>query len=92
MTQVLVVYRRSTGTLIAQESLGDDLAAATRIRFEREMRERTDPDVEVVVLSSSSDDVMQQTHGRYFKDAVQLWSALDKAAESADLIKQAGSL
>jgi hypothetical protein len=85
VTQVLVVYRRSTGELVEAESLGDDFAAASKTRFARELSERGDPDVEVVLLSSSSDAAMQRTHSRYFKDLRQLWSEIGAAATGTDV-------
>jgi len=79
MTQVLVVYRRSTGELMECRNFGEDFASASRIRLEREMSERKNPDIEVVVLSSSSDDAFRQTHGRYFKGIEQLWAEIGTA-------------
>lgn len=79
MTHLLLVYRRSTGRLLDSEDLGQDGARATQRRFERELIEKDDPDVEVVVLSGSSTDAMRRTHARYFKQLDQLANDMEQA-------------
>jgi hypothetical protein len=76
----LLVYRRSAGRLAEPpQDLGSDRDAALRVRFERERRERADPDVEVVVLGAASLDALKRTHARYFKTFDELVSDLDHA-------------
>jgi len=49
-----------------------------RTRFAEERRHRDDPDVEVVVLVSSSKDELLKTHSRYFRSAEEI---LEHAAD-----------
>lgn len=80
MKYFLLVYRRSAGRLEEPpRDLGSDQEAALKIRFERERRERRDPDVEVVVLGAPSLDALKRTHARYFKSFAELVSDLDHA-------------
>lgn len=76
MKYFLLVYRRSIGRLEECRDLGSDREAALKVRFERERRERTDPDVEVVVLGSPSLEALKLTHARYFKSFGELVSDL----------------
>jgi len=66
MTQILLVYRRSSGELIEWEDLGSDRANASMVRNARERLEKDDPDVEVVVLSAPDRATAMRTHARYF--------------------------
>ena len=68
----LLVYRRSTATLVEIRDLGKDGAKALAERFAIEKRERRDPDIEVVILSARSEDSLKNTHSRYFKTISQL--------------------
>ena len=79
MKYFLVVYRRSTAYLLDCQDLGEDPKGATAKRLERELRERADPDVEVVVLSAPSKEALVETHSRYFKTASQLATALARS-------------
>jgi len=72
MRQFLVVYRRSVGRLLACEDLGTDRAAALAQRFERERREKDDPDIEVILFSAPSEAALMRTHARYFRTEEQL--------------------
>jgi hypothetical protein len=82
MKQFLIVYRRSAGEILSMEDLGTvDPATAMRKRFALEMREREDPDVEVVLLAAASREALMRTHSRYFKSSGQL---------AADLVKAVG--
>jgi hypothetical protein len=80
MKQFLLVYRRSAGEILALEDLGSiDPNAAMRRRFDLEMRERANSDVEVVLLSASSQEELVRTHARYFKTSEELTSDFAKA-------------
>ena len=70
----LLVYRRSTAELISCKDFGEDRAAALAARFAAEMTQRTDPDVEVVVLSADSRETLAATHSRYFRTMSELVS------------------
>ena len=63
----LIVYRRSSRQLIECVDLGTDGDGALKQRFEREKREKNDPDVEVVLLSAQSLGALKRTHSRYFE-------------------------
>jgi hypothetical protein len=47
---------------------------ALRARFAAEDAQRSDPQMEVVLLSSTSREAIERTHARYFKTAQQLVS------------------
>ena len=71
MTNVLVVYDRSTGRLLREqeyEHRRDALAA----RFAAESQYRDQAEVEIVVLGAKSRDDLLRTHARYFMSLGQL--------------------
>jgi len=73
MSHFLVVYDRSTGELRElTEFSEDETDRASRARLERELAERTHPEVEVVVLTSPSRAALERTHARYFKSVHEL--------------------
>ncbi len=73
MSHFLVVYDRSTGELCELTEFGDDEAdRAARARLERELAERTHPEIEVVVVTSPSRAALERTHARYFKSVSEL--------------------
>ena len=82
MKDFLLVYRRSTATLLECRELGEDRAKALAERFAVEKREEADPDVEVVVLSAASKDALMNTHSRYFKTISELASDLSAGIAS----------
>jgi hypothetical protein len=75
----LIVYRRGEGRLLECRDLGTDRALATAERFSAEKRYVTDPDVEVLILSARSREVLERTHSRYFRTARQLTEDLRTA-------------
>lgn len=77
MIHYLLVYERSTGRLKECLDLGTDSVAALAERFDRERRESSDPDVEVVLLSAQSRDELMRTHARYFKSVGELAADLE---------------
>lgn len=69
----MVVYDRSTGELRELTEFGADEADhAARTRLERELAERTHPEIEIVVVTSPSRKALERTHARYFKSVREL--------------------
>ena len=65
----LVVYNRRTGANTLREFPPGQGREAIRARFEAEQNNLSDPDIEVVVLSSHSKEDLLRTHSRYFRSA-----------------------
>ena len=64
----LVVYNRREGRLLEiQDYQRNERERALKDRFSRELKERADPDVEVVLLGAESREALGKTHARYFK-------------------------
>lgn len=78
-----MVYRRSTGELLACEDCGADLDGVALRRSATEMERKDDPDVEVVVLSARSREALMRTHSRYFKGVRELTADLVAALPGA---------
>lgn len=72
MENFLVVYNRRTGESDVREFPAGRGREAIRERFVQERLYRDDPDVEVVVLSSSSREELLKTHSRYFRSAEEI--------------------
>lgn len=72
MKHFLIVYSRARGETLEVREFDGDRAPALRARFERELSERGNPDIEVVLLSADSRDTLERTHGRFFKTSEQL--------------------
>lgn len=72
MKQFLVVYRRSSGLLKEFKELAGDRQNSSRQRVEAELVAASDPDLEVVVLNSESEENLRKTHSRYFLTADRL--------------------
>ncbi len=72
MENFLVIYNRRTGKSSVQEFPAGSGRQAVRERFAQERLHRGDPDVEIVVLSSSSREELMQTHSRYFRSAEEI--------------------
>ena len=67
MKLFVIEYERPTGTLrLCQEFPETEYAAAARLRFERDLANREHPEVETVLLGSTSLETLKHTHGRYF--------------------------
>jgi hypothetical protein len=64
-----VIYNRRTGASTLQEFPEGSGREAIRERFAQERLHRGNPDIEVVVLGSSSRDELLKTHSRYFRSA-----------------------
>jgi hypothetical protein len=78
---VVLVYQREEGRLHLQESY-EDSTIAMRRRFELE-RLPEYADMEVVVLSADSVEILHETHGRYFYTTSQLVQKLRDAINNA---------
>ncbi len=73
MSYFLLLYSRSKGELIEiDEFPPEQRETAFRLRLEREIAHRRNPDVEVVVLSAPSRADLERTHSRYFKSVSEL--------------------
>jgi hypothetical protein len=83
VTNFLLVYERSTGKLLECEDLGSDAAKALERRAVHERSNRGNPDIEVVVLSTTNREALMQTHARYFSTVGQLTANLGALAESS---------
>jgi hypothetical protein len=76
----LLVYERSAAKLMSMVEFADG-GAALDARFAAERTHRGNPDVEVVVLSAKSEDVLRHTHARYFYSTGQLMEKLVRLVE-----------
>jgi hypothetical protein len=74
MSRFLIVFNRNSGRTLEVRSVGPSAGAATRARLEAEESHRTDKNVEVVVLSSTSEANLRRTHARYFESVSELAS------------------
>lgn len=72
MPQFLIVYNQQTGDVELTPYTDDQRDAARDHRFELERLHRLDPHIEVVLLSARSEEVVRQTHARYFKSVREL--------------------
>jgi hypothetical protein len=81
MVHVVLVYQREVGLLHVQETY-DDGDTAMRRRFVLE-RLPEYADMEVVVLSARSIEILHETHGRYFYTAAELLRQLRDAIKAA---------
>jgi len=72
MENFLVVYNRRTGASHVRKFPAGRARDAIRERFNQERLHRHDPDIEVVVLSSSSREELLKTHSRYFRSAEEM--------------------
>lgn len=73
MSQYLIVYRKSTGTVEqCNEYSNTDLATVLKERARLERMYGAQGDVEVVVLGARNTDDLVKTHSRYFKSLREL--------------------
>ncbi len=83
MTYFLIVFDRRAGKLLQlKEYSKKQVAAAIKKRTLEEKRALATADVEVVMISAPSEEVLRQTHGRYFKTVSEL------AREGQELLKK----
>lgn len=74
------MYERPKGKLLSIVEFSD-ADEALDARFAAERIHRGNPDVEVVVLSAKSEEVLRRTHARYFYSTGQLVENLVRAVE-----------
>ena len=67
-----MVYNRRTGANTLREFPEGSGREAIRERFAQERLHRKNPDIEVVVLGSSSREELLKTHSRYFRSAEEI--------------------
>ena len=72
MRNYLVVYNRRTGANTVREFAAGCGREAIRERFALERAHRGEPDIEIVVLGSSSREELLKTHARYFRSATEM--------------------
>jgi hypothetical protein len=73
VAQYLIVYDQRDGRIDILEEFSDvERDAALNRRFELELKHRSDPLIEVVVLGAASRDDLMATHARYFKSVSEL--------------------
>ena len=72
MPQFLIVYNQRTGDVHLDAYDDDQRDQALADRFELERLHRLEPHMEVVLLSARSEDLLRQTHARYFKTVREL--------------------
>ena len=73
MKYFLVVYDQRAGSLVSIEEFEErQREIASRARATLEEQHRESPEIEVVVLGSSSRETLMRTHGRYFKSIGEL--------------------
>jgi len=68
MKRFLVIFNRSSGTLLELRDMAGSANEAMTARLEAEERFRQDSAVEVVVLGANSRADLITTHARYFKN------------------------
>jgi hypothetical protein len=63
---LIVFDRKARRILDLQEFTASQHRKALDALFEREMQERLDPNLEVVLLAAESEEALRHTHRRYF--------------------------
>jgi hypothetical protein len=81
MRHFVLVYYREQGQLLLQEDYAD-VEMAMRRRFELERLPQY-ADMEIVVLSARSVEVLHETHGRYFYTLPELMRKLRETITAA---------
>ncbi|MDO9355771.1 MAG: hypothetical protein Q7T55_18885 [Solirubrobacteraceae bacterium] len=71
MAHFLLIYDRSTGTLVRQEQY-DSGVDAMRARFKAEIEFDGRDEIEVAALDAASEEDLRRTHGRYFLTLAEL--------------------
>jgi hypothetical protein len=82
MKYFLITYDRSTGAYSVKD-FGAMREHAMSARFQLEREHRADPEIEIVVLASDSQESIERTHPRYFHTASELAGNL-AASESPE--------
>lgn len=80
MNYFLIVYDTAAGQILELKRFGDlQRALALNKRFERELVERDNRNIEVVLLSAESEDELRRTHSRYFESSAELAESIGKS-------------
>lgn len=66
----LLVFDHHRGELVSEKSFGTDSEAAMKAYAECELRHRSDPMIEIVLIGSDSLDTVRLTHANYFDGTV----------------------
>lgn len=80
MKHFLIIYDRTAAKLLELREFSDsERDAASAARLEADKRTKTQPNIEVVILTSDSLQTIKKTHAGYFKTIQEL--ILDMMAE-----------
>lgn len=79
MKYFLLEYNKPAEHLVRVDEF-PDYGSASVARLKAELRNRRNPDVEIVVLGADAQEDLRRTHGRYFLSTSQLVSSLGRAA------------
>jgi hypothetical protein len=82
MRYFLVVYNRITGAVDVKDFAASQREQALEERFAREVKERRQPEIEVVVLGAESRAALERTHARYFHSVEELVHNVEELAAS----------
>jgi hypothetical protein len=82
MRYFLVVYNRITGAVDVKDFAASQREQALEERFARELKERHQPEIEVVVLGAESRAALERTHARYFHSVEELAHNVEELAAS----------
>ena len=76
MQYFLIVYNRAAGQIVQGPRAFPEAEAdrANRERFALEVKERQNPEIEVVLLGAESLDDLMRTHSRYFRSVGEIVS------------------
>lgn len=86
VSHFLLVFDRAHGRLLSERAFQEHRKALEE-RFRAERMHRSNPNIEVVVLSAESREALRLTHSRYFQTISSLASVSATARTAA---KQAG--
>ena len=76
MKHFLIVYDRPAGKILELQPYSDvEEERALKTRFAREIELGQNPDIEVVLVSAESLDLLKKTHSRYFRTAGEIAAA-----------------
>jgi hypothetical protein len=82
MRYFLVVYNRITGAVDVKDFAASQRGQALEERFARELKERHQTEIEVVVLGAESRAALERTHARYFHSVEELAHNVEELAAS----------
>jgi hypothetical protein len=82
MRYFLVIYNRITGAVDVKNFAASQREQALEERFARELEERHQPEMEVVLLGAESRAALERTHARYFHSVEELAHNVEELAAS----------